>query len=187
MDVMEKRLGGLSAHMLNSMQRLSVPCAKAWVHNGSILNGRADDLSKEVHDMELRLQLRMDSLITGCTGVCTRLEHEFIDVAIHLDTTSAEKTMGLATKMDTFMSNMDNKFSLQLARHDEVSTFHHEQMSKEGVKLTKAFAELEQSNLRYLSASTQQLDANITTIYDIIDRNNDTIAQQQQEQNFHIQ
>ena len=147
LDVMEDRIGGLSAHMQNSLQRISISCAEAHTHNCEILNGRTEDISKEVRDMELRLQRRMDKMIASCANVSTRLEEEFMDVAMHLDTTFAKKTMGLANKMDELMLNMDSKFSLQLARHEEVSTVHHEQMSKEGVKLTKAIAEMEHSNL----------------------------------------
>jgi hypothetical protein len=60
LNLMEERLGGFSAHMQNSIQRLSVSCAEARDQDGIILNGRANDLSKKVRDMELDLQIRME-------------------------------------------------------------------------------------------------------------------------------
>jgi hypothetical protein len=137
-----------------------VTSAEARNHDGVSLNGRADDLSKEMRDMELKLQFRMDKMVTDCNDISTRLEQEFMDVAIHLDTTLAGKTMELATKMEEFMSAIDTKLSRELMKHEEIMTFRHEQVSQEGLDLKECVAEMKHthnSNIQHLSAIIMQL------------------------------
>jgi polyhydroxyalkanoate synthesis regulator phasin len=52
LDVMEERLGGFSAHMQNSLKRLSMSCAEVRDHDGIVLNGRVNDLSKQLRHLE---------------------------------------------------------------------------------------------------------------------------------------
>jgi len=181
LDVMEERLGGFSAHMQNSLQRLLVSCAEVRDHDGIVLNGRVNDLSKQLREMELKLQIRMSKEISGCNDTSARLEKEFMEVATHLDATLTGKATEINTKMEACVSAMGTKLSRELAKHEEIVICRHEQISQEGVDLKASVAEMEhrnKSNLQHLSAVTMRLEANVTEQAGVREKINDNHHQQ---------